>query len=480
MLVYVRKPKANNMGVKLDWDIEAEQGKQKEHKEDFQQRSARYLAFGRLLIGVLVFAGILGGIVYLVYQRWEQVNQRLEQVLVDTVQAEIAALRVGNFDDYINMQRSASDDWLISQRAVYESYQTLKSTANVTLSGRVISVAVDGERGRIQIEEIIDNVPYVQTWFYWRYSPIVDEDGKEVDAGGWRHVPPDYTFWGEAATIEHDNFVIRYQTVDELTAQGVAEDMQRWLDDACSFLDCAALPLITIDIVANPLPEARWAEGDSWQLIIPSPYLGRARADIPFSGQLQQDSASLLASRLLDGTTSTVPAYPADAFFLREAVNAWLVGRFVQLSSESYLISSLVDNYGLQTIPSLLQNLQEQSDISILATVAGVATVADLNVDWRDYLGWRVALEDEFIQRGDELSWASLYDFRDENLRTIAYSRYNNNFVADTRTILDVGRSNAADGSPQLVLRSQVTRGFDSGEEIVVFNLVNGFWLRAN
>jgi hypothetical protein len=468
------------MGVKLDWDIEAEQGKQKEHKEDFQQRSARYFAAGRLILGILIFAAILGGIVYLVYQRWEQVNQRLEQVLVDTVQAEIAALRVGNFDDYINMQRSASDDWLISQRAVYENYQTLKATANVTLSGRVISVEVDGERGRVQVEEIIDNVPYAQTWFYWRYSPITGEDGREVDSGGWKHVPPDYTFWGEVATIEHGNFVIRYQSVDELTAQGLATEMQRWLDDACSFLTCDTVPLITIDIVSNPLPEARWAEGDAWQLVIPSPYLGRARADKPFSGQVQVDSATLLASRLIDSNMNSVPVHPADASFLHEAISAWLLGRFIELSSESYLITSLVNNYGVQMIPSLLQNLQPQSDISILATVAGVATVADLNVDWRDYLGWRVALEDEFIQRGDELSWAELYDFRDENLRTMAYSRYNNNFVADTRTILDVSRGNAADGNPQLILRTQVTRGFDSGEEIVVFNLVNGLWLRAN
>lgn len=468
------------MGVKLDWDIEAEQGKQKEHKEDFQQRGARYFAAGRFLLIILIFAGILGGIAYLISQRWEQVNQRVEQVLVDTVQAEIAALRVGNFDDFINMQRSATDDWLISQRAVYEEYQSLKASADVTLSGRIVSVEVDGQRGRVQIEEIIDSVPYVQTWFYWRYTPIVDETGKEIDAGGWRHVPPDYTFWGIASTIERDAFVVRYQAVDEMTAQAVATEIQRWLDETCSFLTCSDVPLITVDIIPNALPEARWADGDAWQLLIPSPYLGRARADRPFSGKLQLDVATLMASRLIDSNLSAAPAYPADAFFLHEATVAWLVGRFIQVSSESYLITSLVNNYGLQTIPSLLQNLQPQSNISILATVAGAASVGDLNLDWRDYLAWRVELEDEFIQRGDELAWASLYDFRDENLRTIAYSRYNNNFIADTRLVLDMSRATAADGSPQLVLRTQVTRGFESGEEIVVFNLVNGLWLRAN
>lgn len=468
------------MGVKLDWDIEAEKGKQKEHKEDFQQRGARYLAAGRLIAVILIFAGILAGIAYLINQRWEQVNQRMEQVLMDTVQAEIAALRVGNFDDFINMQRSATDDWLVSQRAVYEQYQSLKASANVTLSGRILGVEIDGQRGRVQVEEIIDNVPYVQTWFYWHYTPIVDESGKEVDSGGWRHVPPDYTFWGIASTIEREAFVIRYQSLDEALAQTLATEVQRWLDDACGLLNCVNLPVLTIDIVANPLPEARWVDGDAWQLLLPSPYLGRARADRPFSGQLQLDTATLMAGRLLESSMSSSPTSPSDAFFLQEAVKAWLVGRFLQVSSDSYLITSLVNNYGIQTIPTLLQNLQAQSDISILATVAGVASVGDLNVDWRDYLAWRVELEDEFIQTGNELAWTSLYDFRDTNLRTIAYSRYNNTFVADSRVILDVSRATAADGSLQLVLRTQVTRGFESGEEIVVFNLVNGLWLRAN
>jgi hypothetical protein len=468
------------MGVKLDWDIEAEQNKQKEHKEDAQERSSRYFASLRLLLAILVFAGILWGIVYLINQRWEQVNQRLEQVLEDTVQAEIAALRVGNFDDYINMQRSATDDWLLSQRAVYEEYQSLKASADVTLSGRIVSTEVSGERGRVQVEEIINNVPYVQTWFYWRYAPIVDEDGREVDPGGWRHVPPDYTFWGEPSTIERERFLIRYQAIDELTAEAIASELERWLDDACSFLDCASIPFITIDIVSNPLPEPRWIDNDTWQLLIPSPYLGRARSDKPFSGQLQIDVARLVASRLLDGQLSTMPVYPSDAFFLHESTVAWLVGRFVQLSSESYLMTSYVERYGIQTIPNLMQNLQPQSDISILATVAGVQSVADLEVNWRDYLSWRVELEDDFIQTGNETAWAALYDFRDENLRSVAYSRYNNNFIADTRTIVDVARANAADGSPQLVLRTQVTRGFETGEEVVVFNLVNGLWLRAN
>ena len=70
------------MGVKLDWDIEAEQGKKKQHREDKHQRGARYRGVFRLILTVALFVAILGGIVYLVFQRLEQVNQQIEQLLV--------------------------------------------------------------------------------------------------------------------------------------------------------------------------------------------------------------------------------------------------------------------------------------------------------------------------------------------------------------------------------------------------------------
>lgn len=53
------------MGVKLDWDIEAERGKKKEHREDKQQRGARYRAVFRLFLTIAIFSCILGGGVYL-------------------------------------------------------------------------------------------------------------------------------------------------------------------------------------------------------------------------------------------------------------------------------------------------------------------------------------------------------------------------------------------------------------------------------
>ncbi|MEO1287435.1 MAG: hypothetical protein AAFV93_06675, partial [Chloroflexota bacterium] len=122
------------MGVKLDWDIEAEKGKRNEHREDSEQRKRRYGGVFRLFLTVAIFASILGGIAYLVFQRYEQVTQYTEQLLVDTVQAEVASLRGGNLTAFEERQRSATDDWSTVQREVYNAYQTLKVESTVVLS----------------------------------------------------------------------------------------------------------------------------------------------------------------------------------------------------------------------------------------------------------------------------------------------------------------------------------------------------------
>ncbi|MEM9951175.1 MAG: hypothetical protein AAF846_06235 [Chloroflexota bacterium] len=459
------------MGVKLDWDIEAEKGKRNEHREDSEQRKRRYGGVFRLFLTVAIFASILGSIAYLVFQRYEQVTQYTEQLLVDTVQAEVASLRGGDLIAFEERQRSATDDWSSVQREVYNAYQTLKVESSVVLSGNVTNIEIDGQRARVQVEEIIDGVPFVQTWFYWRY-----EDG-------WFHVPPDYTFWGENDSIETDNYIIRYGSVDVTTAQQIENSLERWLSDTCSLFDCSTIPLITVDILPAPNADVRWADNEqnAWQMVVPSPYTERARADIPFDTQLQIDTATLLAQRIVSQASNNTQALPtSDASYLQETTTAWLVGRFVQLNPETHFIQSLVDNYGAETVTRILQNVQATSSLSLVASVTGVATIPELQVDWRDYVLWRLNLEDSLISNNDETAWVSLYDFTDLSVRDQAYQRFTSNFVASSRTVESATIATSEAGLPQLVALVNVTRGFESGQEVVVFNLINGNWLRAN
>jgi len=459
------------MGVKLDWNIEAEQGKHKQHKEDFKQRSARYWGVFRLLIAIGIFFIIVGFAVYLVVKRWEQVNTRLEQLLSETVGSEVAALRVGDFPAFIDMQRSATEDWLIAQEQIYHEYQALKSTGNVTLTGRVSNIEVSGQRGRAQVEEIIDGISYTRTWFYWRY-----EDG-------WRHVPPDYTFWGEPQTIERDNYVIRYQAVDEATAQILSEQMDRWLEITCSLFGCAALPPITLDIVARKLPQVTWApnEQNAWQMLLPSPYVERVRTDQPLTSEKQSEAATLLATRIVaQAMKGGLVNFPHDALYLRDATVAWLAGHFVQIDPQSQLISSLIDNYGQDRLLQLLANVQPESNISVLSSVTDTATIAEANLNWHDFVVWRLQTEDELIRLRDEANWLSLYDQRDPGIVSNAYIRFNGNVTAQARTVQEVSRSSAADGTPQIVARVQVTVNNQVIDQLIFFNLVNNNWLRAS
>ncbi|MEO0597010.1 MAG: hypothetical protein AAF126_12920 [Chloroflexota bacterium] len=456
--------------VKLDWDIEAEQGKQKQYAEDPLERRARYQGVLRLLLAVGVLAGIIAGVAYLIEQRWEQVNQRVEQILIDTVQAEVATLRVGDREGFLDLQRSATEEWGNQQLETFNAYQTLKTTSDVVLSGRVIDTTIDGQRGRVSVEEIIDGVPYVQTWFYWRY----DE--------GWAHVPPDYEFWGTEASIETDRVTVRYKTVDEAVANDISVAVETWLSDSCSYLDCSTLPPITVDIITASNSPVRWADNEqnAWQLVVPSPYTGRARADMPFDQTLQTTTATLLANRIVAWQTDNIAqTLGGDASYLLQTTTQWMIARFLQVNAQTHLIDSLVANYGIEVIPSLLRNIQSTSSLSILPTVAGATSLPEMPLDWRDFALWRLELEDDLIEQGDETTWTTLYDFSDESVRNAAYQRYVNAFIGSNRTVLQANVS-LDSSTPQLIARVNVTRGFDTGEEIVVFNLINGSWRRAN
>src|SRR5260221_14549858 len=120
-------------------------------------------------------------------------------------------LRIGDFAGFIGLQRSASSDWLATQSERFKRYQDLKTKSDVKLTGNVLDVTIDGLRGRALVEEIIDGVPYHTLWFYWQY-------GKD----GWRHVPSDYTFWGDPTSITGKISTVEFRSLDAHLATALA------------------------------------------------------------------------------------------------------------------------------------------------------------------------------------------------------------------------------------------------------------------
>ncbi len=472
------------MSIELDWNIDADKSRPRKLEEDATERRARRRALLRLFLSIAILMALAVLASYLISQRLKQVEMRLEQLLRDTVDAEVAALRIGDRATFLSIQRSATNDWLVTQENNFRAYQAQKVASDVQLTGRIAEVVIDGTRGRVQVEEIENGIPYLRTWYYWNYDEIripKDNGDVEVIPAGWYHVPPDYTFWGEAQVLQQERYTLRYQAMDELLAQQMAEKLDAWWEFACSTFDCATVPPMTVDIVAVPLPEVTWADNpEAWQMVVPSPYVTRARADLPFDVSLQIQSATLLANKLVDRAMNNLqPEYPADAYYLKSAVISWLVGQFVQIDTGAYLIDSVARNYGTEKIGQLLAVLQPGADISVTSVIVNAADLAQANLDWRDFLTWRLKTEDDLIARRDEANWLRLVATQTDAARSMAYARFDVALTAEEKVVGALVAGASADGLPQLEARVRVGANGIYREEIMFFVLINNVWLRA-
>ena len=451
------------MGIRLDWEIEAEQERLRTSGEDPESARARrrnQLRFVLFVGAVLLLLGaIVGGIVL----RLRQVDWEVEQLLRDTVDAEVSTLRIGDRSAFLSFQRSASEEWARRQEALFERYQNLKLTEQVNLTGQILDVTIDGSRGRVRLEEIIGGAPYARVWFYWRY-----EDG-------WFHVPADYTFWGDPRMLSEDAVTVSYRSFDEEVAQAVGQRLNSWIQTACTALTCAELPKITIEIVPDEVLETEWLESDPWRLQIPSPYTRDARMDMLFDGATQLAVANLLAERLVSQTSSGLQPVPGtDAAYLRGAIIAWLSGRFVQIDTNAYLVDSLVQQQGEAVVGRLLSSLQADSNMTILNSLVGVSSLDQTNLDWRDYLTWRLRQENERSAAGDQAGFLALYDANDPAVQSLANARFGS--VQGERIVVSVLPQPGT--PPTLRALTQVT---ETGEtEEVLFRLVDGVWKRAS
>lgn len=453
------------MGIRLDWEIEAEQERVPFTGEDPESKRRRRRARLRAVGFVLLVLLLLGSAVGAVYLRLRTVEWQIEQLLRDTVDAEVAALRLGDRTAFLNIQRSATDDWLREQGAFFQQIQDLKLTQDVRLTGRVLDIAVDGQRGRVRVEEIINGVPYARTWFYWRY-----EDG-------WRHVPPDYLFWGEVRTQADERLAVRYRAYDADIAAVLFSTVSEWLALGCEALTCDGAAALKVEILPDPALQIGWSPTDPTLLLYPSPFVGVARVDQLFDAQARMAAASLIAERMvLQAMNGLQPLYPADAYYLRQAIVSWLVGRFTRTQTNSFLVESLAANYGPDAVGRLARALVPSSSVSVVSAAVGAASLAQMPLDWRDFLTWRLRLEDDLYATRDEAAYLALYDLTDPAVETLARARFAATTTFPMRTVVSVALGMDERGAP--VLRALAQRD-DGGQDEVMFRLVENDWKRA-
>ena len=162
---------------------------------------------------------------------------------------------------------------------------------------------------------------------------------------------------------------------------------------------------------------------------------------------------------------------------MRQAAIDWLAAFLTHTDDSNSLLGSLAGNYGAQAVAQLLASLSATDSMAILQRVIP-APLAQADLDWSDFIKWRLELESELIAARAEDEWLRLYDTSDADVRRAAYERdiVRNppsqrlwNLVVD-QVHLDQRRRT----SLNYVLPSTVTKRASCSRHIASFNMVNG------
>jgi hypothetical protein len=480
------------MGIKLDWQVESEQT-QVRASEDPAARRQRHAARRRLILFVIVLMSLIALVGALALWRLERIDHQLRQDLIDTVQIEVTALRLGNFNNFMAIQRSSSNPFLVEQQREYEDYQRLKQVRRVELGGEVLDVAIDDRTGRVIVKEIIDGVPYKVVWYYWYY-----EDDGASDQTGWRRVPDNLEFWGDPGEITLDAVRVTYHGLDADLAAALAPRAQDWWTQGCVILGCLAQPpQLHIDIVAAKPVTIEWAAYDPWTLRVVSPLVERARADIPLPPDLEQAITHQIALRLVRyAAGEVVPIAASDAAWLHDDLARWLTESLLAndgAATSTGFVGTLITQYGPGAPGTVLRALGTNSTIDeMMAAITGVGMAfVDVNqlnaLNWQSFFQWRLELEASLLNGPDGSgAFLALYDLENFVLgdtAQTAQARLNDPAYAARRVPRVDAVTIARDQYGQTLAYVDTTRP-DAGSAVseqVIWRLVPGStWKRAN
>ncbi len=447
------------MGIQLDWQVEAEQT-QMSAQEDPERKKRRRRERRNILLASLVLALCICAAAAGIWWRWKTVEQRDKDDLRAAVEAEFAALRIGDPNAYMALQRSASDPWLEGQRSQFDEYQAFKQAGRISGSTKIVDIKIDKERGRVIVEEIIDGAPYHQVWFYWRYEPQDDNDTRS----GWRHVPPDVTFWGEERTIDSEHVRVVYYELDERIASALAEKVETWWASGCVLLTCPTLPE-KLELIIDPqagVPRA-WEPSEGWRLRVVSPHLNtRVPMNVVIPPVFEQEIATMLAQRLLTFTSSGVLQFPEnesiayDTTWLKYQLVDWLVARF--LGQQSPFFDSITLVFGEAVPGNIARSISSTQQINQIAPALAAGNLREIDltrlglIQWQAFFEWRMQLEHERLLAGDMGNFYVLYEGAEANQTAIARASDATYRVNPVETVQSVAFSTRPDGTMAVVL----------------------------
>jgi hypothetical protein len=453
------------VGIKLDWQVEADQAFRRAGEDPAAHATRRTQRIRLVLftLGIFIAASVVAGGIWL---RLYTVDDQLRRDMIDTVQAEDATLRLGDYTQFIAIQRSADGSWLQQQGERFKRYQDLKSKSDLNLTGKVLDTEIDGSRGRALVEEILDGVEYHTVWFYWRFPD------------GWRHVPSDYTFWGAQSTLNGKSSSVSYSQVDAGLAQALSTRVDKWWATGCSAIGCGVPPTLQVEIIPYQSDQPKWDPNSPNTLIIASPLAqgDRTIADPVISTTLEDAVAQALADHLLSIATNNLkPVQTADAAWLRASAVSWLAATFTGRGNPTpaNFIQSVNEHYGAAGVSAVLHALTQSSDISIVG-IALKQPIESLALDWRTFFQWRLDVEKTLLSRNDIADFQALWD----SANPAALNQMRQRMARPTQAtpqVQTVAISPGADGIPRAAV--QVTA--DGQPATIIFRLDNGGWKRS-
>jgi hypothetical protein len=445
------------MGVKLDWEIEADRSAERAGEDPAQRRESRRQKIVLLMFTLIVAGGVLtlGG---LIFWRVANVDQTLRQSLVSVARAETLALKIGDLPAFLALMRGGDTRWTPSQSARFNRYQALKEQGAIQFTDNVLDATVDGQRGRVVIEEIVAGQRQQAVWYYWRYPD------------GWRHVPSDLTFWGDTETISGAQTTVKFQTLDRPYAEALAARIEKWWTGNCAYLGCTTVPPLTVQIVGEPDPRPRWDDdAEPLTLIIGSPLAAGDRAPLELPPAWEQSIAEKIAEKLFDEATANLQTNPnTDAAWLRGAVIDWLTAAMLGRGDMTQIafIESVQSKHGAAGVASIVKSLSVNSDISIVGRALRQPIEA-LDLDWRTFFQWRLALEKEFVKVGKQKELYELWDSTPDALANVR--------LRSTQPNLPLPQVEAV----QLANGTATIAAKTNGQPAQIgFRVVNGTWKR--
>jgi len=480
------------LGIKLDWQVESENS-QTIATEDPESRKRRHHVRVRLLALILVVVCLFGAVVGSIVWRWREVEDQFKQDLLDTVEVERTALRIGDYDSFLAVQRTISDPFKIEQSNRYTEYQNLKRQNRIDLTRPILDSAIRDRTGRVVLEEVKDGIAYQTVWFYWYY-----EDGDPEAERGWRRVPDDLEFWGDSNDLERGSVRITYRDLDEGLAKTLAPRLNEWWTNGCVLLQCpTALPTLHLDIVPARPMSVEWSTAASSTLRMTSPLLAsiispdgeRARVDNSIPPAYARLLTDQIAQQIVrQATHNLAPISNADAAWLQLELARWLASVYLTGQTNTGFTGALVTQYGPAVSALLAQTLLPDTTLDQILIAATGMDLATLSPDqlntypWSDYFQWRLNLESRLLSQpnGGGL-FLALYDLETPGVSDIAQQRASDSAYS-TRPVPQVTAitiTRDANGQTFALVETSRTDGSQTLTELVQFRLSGGTWKRT-